>query len=195
MKHAVIYVPGLGDNKSLGQDIAIRLWRPLGLEAHYFPLEWNKAEGFETKLSRLLAMINSLSDEGRSVSLVGVSAGAGAVLNAFAKTDKVTSAVCICGKIQHPETIGQRYYEQNPDFEGSMAMLARSLSLLDEDKRARILSIHPWRDQTVPIADTVIEGAKELTLPGWGHVSGIFFGVTIGAIPIARFIRRHVPPR
>ena len=191
MAHEVIIVPGIGDHRPFAQDIAAKAWRGLGLRAHYLPLGWGTEEGYEAKHTRLLNMIDRLHEKGGSVSLVGISAGASAVINARAATDKVHKVVCISGKINHPERIGQHYFDKNPDFEESMARVAGSLVSLNESERTKIMSIHPWHDNVVPIEDTVIPGAKELTLPGWGHVSGIFFALTLGAVPIARFIRKN----
>lgn len=187
MSRHVIYIPGIGDHHSYGQNIAIQFWRLFGLRPHYMPLGWNKAEGFETKQQRLLDLIDSLHSENNSVSLVGVSAGASAALNAFSASNKITKVVCICGKINRPETIGKHLLKINPDFGESMARLPAALQRINPKK---VLSIHPVKDQTVPIPDTYIEGAAEKTLPGWSHTSGIFFDITLGSSVISRFISR-----
>jgi pimeloyl-ACP methyl ester carboxylesterase len=188
MARHIIYIPGIGDHHSYGQDIAIQLWRLFGLTPHYLPLGWNKPEGFDVKQRRILELVDRLQSKNNSVSLVGVSAGASAVLNAFAHSNKITKVICISGKINNPQTIGEKVFVVNPDFGQSMSNLSKSLAGLGA-KKSKILSIHPWRDQTVPIADTRIQGTKELTLPGRNHATGIFIGVILGSYSIAKFVR------
>lgn len=188
MAHYVIYVPGIGDHRTYGQNIAIQLWRLFGLRPIYMPLGWNKDEGFNKKQARLMDRIASLKSKGHSVSVVGVSAGASAVLNVFALSDDISGVVCISGKINNPGTVWKRVLAANPDFKESLNRVSNSLALLTPEKREKIMSIHPWRDMSVPIKDTIVDGAKEKTLPGWSHGSGIFFGVVAGSLPISRFI-------
>ena len=188
MAQYVIYIPGLGDHRSYGQDIALQFWRLIGLRPRYLPLGWNKKEGLDTKLAHIATEVTKLKNAGHSVALVGVSAGASAALNVYATLPDVSSVVCICGKINNPQTVKEKTFTANPDFKESLDRLNASLPLLGPEKRQKIMSMHPWKDQTVPVADTILEGAKETTIPGWSHVMGIFFAVTLGSFAIARFI-------
>jgi pimeloyl-ACP methyl ester carboxylesterase len=190
VKHHLIYIPGIGDHRSYGQNIAIQLWRLLGIRPHYLPLRWNKKEGYSEKEQRLLTLVEKLKNQNSKIAIIGVSAGASVALNALLKTDSISSVICICGKINNPQTISKKTFTVNPDFKTSMTNLTEVLPKLSNEKLRSILSIHPWRDQTVPLADTYIEGASNKTLPGWSHATGIFFGVICGIIPIAKFIRR-----
>jgi pimeloyl-ACP methyl ester carboxylesterase len=187
MARHVIYIPGIGDHHAYGQNVAIQLWRLFGLKPHYMPLGWNKTEGFSIKQKRLLDLVEKLHSDNDSVSLVGVSAGASAALNAYARSAVISRVICICGKINNPETISNQTFVANPDFGESMYSLAASLALLDK-KTNHIMSIHPWRDQIVPIPDTLIKNAQEKTLPGWSHATGIFFGVIFGSFSISKLI-------
>lgn len=186
MTHHVIYIPGLGDDRTYGQNIAIQFWRLFGLTPHYFALGWAHEEGFSLKLGRLLSLIDTLSQDGSSVSLVGASAGASAVLNASARRENLAGVAIICGKIQNPQTVSARTYLQNPDFKESMK------EVVTNSKRTagrQILSIRPLRDQVVPLEDMRIDGAIYKTVPAWGHGSGIFAGIILGAPAIAHFFR------
>lgn len=189
-EHHVLYVPGIGDDRSYGQDIAIRQFAWYGITPHYVPLGWARAEGYSVKLLRLLNSIDRLLTQGNSVSLIGVSAGASAVLNAFAlRLDSINAVISVCGKINHPENIHMQTFVQNPDFEESMSILAGSLAKIIPSKRQRILSIHPWRDQVVAIEDTFVKDARNKAVPAWSHSSGICMAVTVGVPGIARFIK------
>lgn len=184
----LIYVPGLGDNRSYGQEDAIKRWQKFGLDTTYFPLGWADKEPFAPKLKRLLAKIDDLADAGYQVSLVGVSAGASAVLNAYAIRPKIHRVVLIGGKVNNPQTIGNKIYQQNPAFKESVFMVSKRLSKLSPDKIGRIMSIHPLYDGRVPVADTLIPGAVEKTVPVIGHILGIFFTISLRGKMIADFI-------
>ena len=190
MKHHIIYVPGIGDHRSYGQKIAINLWRFFGFTPHYFPLTWNREDGLETKIQRLVEKIDSLRAEGDFVSLVGISAGASAVLNAYAQRMDIMGVVYICGKINHTETIWEEVLRINPDFARSLKQLPRSLQVLGPKHKKRLLNLHPRKDLAVPPEDTFIAGATEVIVPGWSHMTGIFFGVIYGAPIISKFLKQ-----
>lgn len=183
-----IYVPGLGDNHTYGQPTALLLWRLFGVKAIYFPLIWNDKESYDSKNERLLNKIDELINAGNDVSLVGVSAGASAALNAFSARPTVSSVICICGKINNPKTISRRVFEKNPAFERSLLQLETNLKKLSLAQRAKILSIHPIEDKVVPIKDTLIPGAHEMQINTRGHVFSIFYCVTFRCRTICKFI-------
>lgn len=189
MAHHVIYVPGLGDSRARGQSALLKLWRLFGFKVHYFPLGWADKEVFQPKLERLIAKIDELKGQGYEVSLVGVSAGASAVLNAYAERKNINKVVLICGKINNPQTIGERTYKINPAFKQSIYAVKNSLDKLESAQIKRILSIHPLVDGTVPAMDTKIQGAVEKTVLVVGHIFGIFYSITLGAPAIAKFLK------
>lgn len=186
----VIYLPGLGDRRSHGQRAILKLWKIYGLNVHYHKIGWADKEPYEPKKQRTLDLIDSLTRSGNKVALIGTSAGASAALNAYSeRIDKVSSVVCICGKIQNPQTVGEPYFKENPAFRDSLFSLSKSLSILTTKDRAKVLSIHPLRDETVPVLDTIVEGAKEGRIPTVGHIFSIFYALTFGSRHIAKFIR------
>ena len=188
MARYVIFVPGLGDSRTYGQNVAVTVWKLAGLRPVYLPLGWSVPEGYEQKHRRLLACIDRLLAAGHAVSLVGVSAGASAVINALAQRPELTSVVCISGKINHPETVGAEYYRHYPDFEESLSRVAASLTKIG-GRNERMLTVTPWRDSLLPSADMLISGSHSTVVPGWSHASGIFFALVIGWPRIARFIK------
>lgn len=189
MRHA-IYVPGLGDNYHTGQRIALWFWRLFGVRVHYLPLIWADGQPFEPKFERLLRKIDELLAAGKTVSLVGVSAGAGAALNAYAERQaQIHCVVLIVGKVRNPHTISDRVYRKNPAFKGSMNKLDDNLKRLGKAERQRILSIHGVTDLSVPPSDTLIDDANEKKIPTMGHVPSIAWAITLGNHTICRFIR------
>jgi len=99
-----IYVPGLGDFQALGQDEAVAGWsKKYGIDFLYHPVNWASTEPFAKKLDKLTEIIDGLYKDSGKVALMGSSAGASAVLNAYAQNpEKVRCVVSICGKIQIP---------------------------------------------------------------------------------------------
>lgn len=191
MKHNVIYVPGLGDPRYPQQGWALKAWDHLyGIRTHYLPLIWGDGEVFQPKFQRLLADIDELATSTSQLSLIGVSAGASAVLNAFAeRPDAIDKVVCICGKINNPQTISRATLEHNPVFGESITLLQANLPRLDSVQRARIMSIHPLRDGVVPPKDTIIDGAHEKVIPSIGHVASIGYCLTAGSYDIVKFLK------
>lgn len=191
-KHYVIYVPGLGDNKVFVQGILVYIWRLYGVRSVTRTMNWLDPEPFEEKLTRLLVEMDEKLAKGYKVSLVGASAGAGAVLNAYAaRKEQISGLVSICGKILHPETVSDSTYSRNPAFKESMAMLPNSLEKLGSLQRQRILSIHPKADPSVPVRDTYIDGAAEKTMPVVGHGVGILTALSIYGPHICKFLKQQ----
>lgn len=154
-------------------------------------MRWNVAEPFDVKLDRLLKRIDNLHNAGYRVSLVGVSAGASAVVNAFAARQKaVHRVVCICGKLRNPQTIAEATYRRNPAFAESMQQLGTSLESLPAELRGHILSIRPLSDGSVPPTDTIVPGFETSVIPSRGHVPSIALGITLFSPLIFGFIRR-----
>ncbi len=192
MKHHVIYVPGLGDHRAKAQRLVTGYWRIYGVEGRMFVMNWRDKEPFAPKLNRLLRLVDELAEDGGKVSLVGTSAGASAALNAYAaRLDKIAGIVCICGKINHPETIRPKFFIENPAFKESLAELQRTLPKLGPSARARVMSIRPLRDGSVPPADTVIPGAQGAVIPTVGHAFSIGMTLVFGAYNMMRFLRRQ----
>lgn len=189
--HAIIYIPGLGDAKLQGQGFIMNVWRAYGVNTIVHPMRWAEDAPFEPKFKALLQLIDDLHSEGKTVSLIGVSAGASAALNAFAsRSDVLHRVVCICGKINNLKAINESYFIKNPTFKGSVDRLEKSLSQLGTDDRSRIQSIHPLFDDVVPIKDTKIKGAYEKTIPSVGHLVSIGYALTIGSFGIIKFIKK-----
>lgn len=191
MKQAVIYVPGLGDHRTRGQRLAARFWRLYGVRSEVILMHWRTKEPFETKLARLLARIDQLHQQGYQISLVGVSAGASAVINAFAlRQTELHRVVCICGKLRRPETISPNTYRRNPAFAESMQVLPDSLDHIPKKARKRICSIKPLADELVPPEDTTITGAQAKTIISFGHAPSIGLAVTLYWPLVMKFLKQ-----
>lgn len=183
MKHAIIYIPGLGDHNLHGQRMVVRLWRRPGVYTEVCQMNWSDKQPFQPKLQKILDRIDTLTKQGDLVSLVGVSAGANAAVHAFARRpDGINKLVIICGAIQHPEEVGEDTKHENPAFWQSMVALHEGvLDGLTHEQRQRIVSFVPRSDETVNPKNMRINGITYQSLPTHGHARSIIYAITVGA--------------
>jgi pimeloyl-ACP methyl ester carboxylesterase len=154
-------------------------------------MPWAGQGVFEPKLARLVSRVDTYRQRGYRVSLVGASAGASAVLNAYSqRKEEVQGVAYICGKVNYPNTVSAQTYVQNPAFKTSMQQLQNNLSLLVEADKCRLSSFYSSADTTVPYADTVIEGILEQRLPSLGHMWSILYSLSIGSGKLLQTLRR-----
>ena len=188
----VIYVPGIGDQNPKLQAKAISTWRLYGVEPELFQMNWADNRPWEIKFNQLLARIDELSAQGHSVTLVGASAGGGAVINAYAaRKDKVVGAVTISGKIHRPDKIGSRYRKNNSSFVESAYAVPDSLEKLNQEDRKHIFCRYGLFDEIVPVKESRIEGAKNLYAPTLFHAPSIAFQLLLGAPSLMSFLKKQ----
>lgn len=188
----VIYVPGLGDAMPAAQRKVVGLWRWWGVEPELFQMNWADNVPWQTKFEKLLGRIDALTAEGKQVALVGASAGASAVINAYAARKKqISGVVCLCGKINHPEAIGPAYRSRNPSFVESAEAAPNSLSKLSSIDRTKIQSRYSILDGVVRRRDSVVPGAQNRTILTVGHSITIALQLIFGAPFFLRFLKRR----
>ncbi len=181
-QHHVIYVPGILDDIYHAQSLLVGLWRLRGVHGHCHEIPWTGEEDWQPKFRRLLDKIDRYKAQDDDVSLVGASAGASAVLNAYvARKDSIAGLVYICAKINAPEIVSDRTYGKNPAFKTSLYALQDNLGKLTDADKAKMLSLYSPADKTVPYAATVIPGVKEHALPGLNHGKAILYSLGPGA--------------
>lgn len=186
----LIYIPGLGDDN--GQRRAVGSWRWWGVEAETFDSNWADQEPWKVKFKRLSERIDSLAEQGKSVALVGASAGAAAAISAYAAhKHQVVGVVLLAGKANRPETIGERYSRPNPALIPAVEASKKALTMLDAADRRRILSRYALWDETVHKADSRIPGARNRLSPTIGHVPTITLQIIFGAPSFIRFLKRR----
>src|SRR6185369_1356332 len=164
MSHIVIIVPGLGD-KTEPIKWATRHWNEYGLEPVVHSIGWRKGEKhFAPKLEKLFLLIDILTQEGNKVSLVGTSAGASAVLNAFLKRkSKIHKVVSVCGRLRKGEENGFRSFEKRSvssvAFQESVLMFENNEQKLTKKDKKKIMTISAIFDELVPAEKSFIKGA------------------------------------
>jgi hypothetical protein len=196
-RHAVIIVPGLGDNVNTIQ-IATNHWRKSGLEIIVHSVGWRNGEKeFKPKLDLLEVLIDKLVNKGNFVSLVGTSAGGSAVLNAYIERKKVLNKIIIiCSRLRVGSQHGFRSFEKRTASSRVFAqsiMLSeareKSLSLAD---RKRIMTVRAqFGDELVPIDTAILKDAKNTTIPTIEHVFSIGAALTVFSKPLIEFLISH----
>lgn len=189
-RHYIIFVPGIRDDLLYVQSFLIQCWRFCGVRPVMLTMPWLGAEEFEPKLARLVSRIDNYWRQGHRVSLVGASAGASAVLNAYSqRNNEIESVAYICGKVNHPDTVSNKTYDQNPAFKTSMLQLQNTLSLFSKADKRKIRSFYSTADTTVPYMDTVIGGISEKRLPSFGHMWAILYALSFGSVRLLQALK------
>ncbi|GAC1499230.1 MAG: hypothetical protein NVS1B10_01760 [Candidatus Saccharimonadales bacterium] len=187
----VIYLPGLGDGSLKIQDRLVKTWQNYGVSSEQYNLYWSDKKPWQPKLEKLLAHIDEINLLGKSVGLVGASAGASAAINAFAaRKDSIVGIVLISGKVNRPEAIGKSYSRTNPAFLTSVQQCVSSLAKLEDTDRRKILSRYALIDEIVLISDSRIPGARNKYVPTIGHAFTIITQLLLGAPSFVKFLKR-----
>jgi pimeloyl-ACP methyl ester carboxylesterase len=191
MKQAVIYIPGLGDERVAGQRRAINTWSWYGVKPELFQMHWTDEEPWDKKFERLLSRIDTLVGEGRQVAIVAASAGASAAINAYvSRRDVVNAVVLIAGKVNRANAIHPGLIRKNPSFGTSAFDSQEALASLTPDDRRRILSRYGIIDRVVTPADSHIPGARNRVVPSIGHFFTIASQLILGAPSFIHFIKK-----
>lgn len=187
----VIYVPGIRDDRDRIQGLLVKTWRLYGVHGHLHEMPWLGQEAYKLKSQHLLDLIDELVSRGNTVALVGASAGASAVINAYIqRRQKLIAVVYICGKVNVPEAVSNKTYNENPAFKTSMLALQKSLGKLTPADKSSMLSFYSPGDNTVPHAATTIPGVDEKRLPPFGHATAIIYSMSFGAHGMIKYLKR-----
>ena len=180
-EHSVILVPGLGDKDKL-MAFSVRNWEKkyrISPIVHIMPWKEN-GESFDVKLNRLLNLVDEIKNDSKLVSLIGVSAGGSAVVNAFIeRTESVHRVINACGRLAegsdvHPTL--DRAGKGKPTFIESVKKVQSGIPKMSIQDRQKILTIRPrFGDETVPSETVVIPGATNVTTPTIEHVLSIAY--------------------
>jgi hypothetical protein len=166
----VIIVTGLGDHTDYIER-AVRSWpEKYGIRPHVYAFGWEgEASQYKEKYKKFLAKIQEVAGEG-TVTLIGISAGAAAVMNAARDLPKQVSAtINICGRVRNNRR-GLWSFRTFPVHWRCVESV--ELDKLDVKK---ILTFRSLLDESVPFSEVAIDGAtnKRLFVPG--HVPSIFW--------------------
>jgi pimeloyl-ACP methyl ester carboxylesterase len=189
---AVIYVPGLGDKRLTSRQRGIDLWRYSKVTVELCPMKWYISEPWSNKYVRLVRLIELRRAEGKSVTLIGESAGASAVMTVMAaRPELVDGAILLCGKFMHPDRVAKSLYRNNPAFHDAISNSADGTPKLSSDARKKILNLHPLLDPVVPVKETRVAGITDAYMPMIGHAASIVFALTLWSWRMVAFARKQ----
>lgn len=192
-RHAVIVVPGLGDQKIFHQ-LLTQSWRNYGLTVFVHPMMWYQGKTFRPKLQGIVHLIDSLTKTFTYVSLIGTSAGGSAVLNAFlARKNTVHRVIVICARLRPGQHRGLRSFERrtnkSPAFRQSVLAFSKREHLLTEKDRMKIMTVRArFSDELVPADTAILRGATNITIPTVEHMLTGVFALTLFKKKILAFL-------
>lgn len=153
-------------------------------------MKWESKETYEQKIARIDQAIDRA--KGKRVVIIGESAGGSMAVCMYARRpNDVAKFMTVCGKNNHPETVGERYYDRYPVYREVMGQLTEALKQLSDDQRKAFVSIHPLYDPVVPVRDTLLPGCRRVRLWSIGHALSILLALTILSPIVIRAAKRH----
>lgn len=192
--HSLIFVPGLGNDVKKIQLIT-RFWQKFGFKIIIHPFGWHDDnQDFNLKLKKLIQIIDAEKQNGNSVSLIGMSAGASAVLNAFLERREIIDhVVSVCGRLKTGTQIGFRSFESRTKSSHVFAESVKNIELregeFNVEDRAKILTISAgFGDELVPADTSTIDGARNVKIPMIEHMLSIGSALTIFSRQIINFL-------
>ena len=155
-------------------------------------MNWTVDEPWHDKLNRLVSTIDRHVKAGKTLSLIGESAGASAVINALGiRSRSLRTVILLCGKTQYPDRVAAYRYRQNPTLRQALIASSQIINQLTNEQKEKLLNLHPILDPVVPVSETKISNVKNSVMPSIGHAMSIVFANTIWSWWIVRFIRHR----
>lgn len=195
-EHDVVIIPGLGDEAGRVSFLT-RNWHREGLKPHVHKFGWKEDTTFEDNLGVILSVVDSLLKRGKTVSLIGLSAGGSAVLNLFAeRKDKIHRAINVCGRLTVGTQKGFRSFEartaSSPIFADSVKRFQTVERQLSDSDRQRIMTIRAlFGDELVPSDTATVDGAVNIVVPTTEHLLSIAAALSIFSKPLIDFIKQE----
>ncbi len=192
-KHNLVFVPGLG-GVTLGFTLVSRLWKRYGFVVHIHDMGLRDGENtFVPKLKKLVLLIDTLHKHGDLVSLLGTSAGASAVLNAYyERKESIHRVVNVCGRLRsgiHVYPSLGAASRNSPAFKESVLLFEKRERLFTKIERSKVLTMRALFDELVPSSTSILRGAINIQIPSVEHVLSIVSALTIYNRPIRAFLR------
>jgi len=190
--HHVIYIPGLGNG---GLGCRLLQWRRHDptLAFHVLKVDWGDGGSFASKLDRVLNVIDTFTQTGEKVSLIGSSAGGTMAVNALMqRPDKVDKVITICSPLRtggrsHP--LLERKDGGFPLVKAALARLDASGASLTPSQRKNILVFLPLYDGVVPPLSMVLEGTTNKKFFGFAHFPSLIITLIFYPGTIFRFLK------
>lgn len=186
MKHAILYIPGLGDHYDGGRSFALWFWRMYGFKVQLVPVKWYGGGTYEEKLASVTRRAQDAITKGYLVTLIGESAGAGLAINAAAQLPDLHRIILVAGVNSSKLSISPRIQHRSPSFVASSRAITVSLAGVSPSK---IHTVRALVDGTVSPRFNDIPGAHKHIIWSIGHIPTILLCLTLLSPLIAKIIR------
>jgi pimeloyl-ACP methyl ester carboxylesterase len=185
-------VPGVDDDKHNLLRLVAKRWNRR--DVHVYPLHvgWKDGGSYESKLQKLLALIDVLSGTGQ-VAVVGVSAGASLAMNAYAVRPRLVGVVNVCGTLRFGRKLKRSLAKRaasSPAYRESVLACELAQQSLTTRQRRCTLVLQPFYDGIVPLATMTLPGARLQRIVGFSHVPNIATALVLYRSQIVRFLKQ-----
>lgn len=178
----IIYIPGLGKQRSLKwQKAAMLFWPKLDTKIHVFESNWYSKELFDDKYQRLERFVaDSNIKKSDELIIIGVSAGGPLAVVYAHNHPGFKKAFFIAGKLRRPGVIGRLYRLAAPALLDVVTSSEAILNTHPDVFKDRSVVIQPKRDRLIAKKDMLVPGSKLYRIPFAGHSSGIMLSLLFG---------------
>lgn len=179
--YVVILVPGLSDSRE--SKLIKNIWKKNGIDVIFFKSKWKSDENYQTKLNRLLKLIDEKSKTNK-VSLIGTSAGGSLVLNAFnERKDEINKVITVCSRLKKGKESGFRGFTKRTEkylsFKESVLNSEENINNFSLEEKQRIMTIYAlFGDELAPEDTSIVDGAKNVIIPTGEHLFSIWSSLT-----------------
>ena len=191
LNHTVILVSGLSDFGEL--KLIKNIWKRNGIDIIFFESKWKSDENYQTKLDRLLKLIDEKSKNNK-VSLIGTSAGGSLVINAFnQRKENVNKIITVCSRLKKGEDFGFRGFTKRTEkylsFKESVLNSEKNINDFSLEERQQIMTIHAlFGDDLVPKNTSTINGSNNRIVPTSEHLFSIWSSLTWYSKLLIKFV-------
>jgi pimeloyl-ACP methyl ester carboxylesterase len=194
-RHSIIVVPGLDDGPDTWlMRLIIQHWSKDGFKIDICRMRWKDSSSYQLKQEKLLRLIDENNKAGYTTSLVGISAGGSAVVNAlFARPDIVHKVINICGRLKDGGYLGFRSLERqsrsSPAFRESVLYAQNNLVNANRTHLEKIMTLRARFDELVPSETSLVSGAHNILLPSVEHIFSIIIALVFYRRCIVDFVK------
>lgn len=190
MKRHIIYIPGLGDRSDPIRWFGLLFWRRPGLAVTLVPMRWlDPNETYEEKINRIYEAI--VKYDGRTVGLVGESAGGPVAIACYRRFRKeVSGVVTVCGMNKGASAVNPVLYRKNLAFHDAMLASDKTLLQLTLEDKTHMLTIYSSNDGIIGKKETLIDGVRSVDIKVPLHMLAIGYMLFVRNSIIAKNIFR-----
>jgi pimeloyl-ACP methyl ester carboxylesterase len=190
-KVTYVLIPGLWDQRPLFgwfYYLMAKWWSMLGMPSVVCQMKWISPEAYDEKKARMDACIIKLTQAGREVVLVGVSAGGPMAIVGLAEWPSVVAAVVISGLLVLSKEERKNPLYASTSWGEASGQSERTLKKLTPQQRARVLTLSGKKDDIINPRREHLEGGMQRHTRGHSHLPTVVKIMIFRPLHIKRFI-------